>query len=259
MPLKKRGPKRRVLTDEELLVRVREDLAASEFVGEGHRKVHARLQHRGIRTSKRRVLRLMREHGLLAPVRARRVLGPRNHDGTITTTAPDEMWGTDLTTTLTTRDGQVGVFVAVDHCTAECIGIHAAKRATRYEALEPIRQGIREHFGACGPGVAAGLALRHDHGTQYTSELFQTEIAFLGIESSPSFVRSPEGNGCAERFIRTLKEQLLWVETFDTVDDLLVALHRFRRSYNERWLIARHGHRAPSRVREELLALNAAA
>lgn len=133
----------------------------------------------------------MREHGLLAPTRARRVLGPRNHDGTITVDAPDEMWGTDLTTTMTTRDGQVGVFIAVDHCTAECIGIHAAKRATRYEALEPIRQGVREHFGAYGPDVAAGLALRHDHGTQYTSDLFQDELAFLGIESSPSFVQSP--------------------------------------------------------------------
>jgi transposase InsO family protein len=43
--------------------------------------------------------------------------------------------------------------------------------------------------------------VRHDHGSQYTSHHFQTEIAFLGIESSPAFVRAPEGNGCAERFI----------------------------------------------------------
>jgi putative transposase len=40
------------------------------------------------------------------------------------------------------------------------------------------------------------------------SDAFQKEIAFLGIESSPAFVRAPEGNGCAERFIRTLKENL---------------------------------------------------
>jgi len=31
------------------------------------------------------------------------------------------------------------------------------------------------------------------------SHHFQKEIAFLGIESSPVFVRAPEGNGCAER------------------------------------------------------------
>src|SRR4051812_47052410 len=47
-------------------------------------------------------------------------------------------WGTDLTTTIT-GEGQAAVFVAVDHCSAECVGIHAAPRATRFEALEPIR------------------------------------------------------------------------------------------------------------------------
>ena len=41
------------------------------------------------------------------------------------------------------------------------------------------------------------------------SDDFQNEIRFLGIEASPAFVRQPEGNGCIERFFRTLKEQLL--------------------------------------------------
>lgn len=45
---------------------------------------------------------------------------------------------------------------------------------------------------------------------------FQRELAFLGIESSPSFVRAPEGNGLAERCMRTLKEQVLWAKTFKT-------------------------------------------
>ena len=53
---------------------------------------------------------------------------------------------------------------------------------------------------------------------------FQDEIECLGIEASPSFVREPEGNGVAERFIRTLKENLLWVKTFDTIEKLRAAL-----------------------------------
>ena len=58
-------------------------------------------------------------------------------------------------------------------------------------------------FGAIAPGVARGLKLRHDHGSNYMSGDFQDEIECLGIEASPSFVREPEGNGVAERFIRT--------------------------------------------------------
>jgi len=215
----KRGPKTS-LSDGDLLEAIQRVLAASPFGAEGHRKVWARLRFQGIRTSKERVLRLMREARLLAPHRAKRVLGPRSHEGTITTSLPDRMWGTDLTSVLTLEEGQAAVFVGVDHCTTECVGVHAAAHATRFEALEPIRQGVRERFGAFAAAVASGLKLRHDHGSQYMSRHFQEEIRFLGIESSPAFVRAPEGNGCAERFIRTLKEQLLWVRTFRTVEEL---------------------------------------
>ena len=81
------------------------------------------------------------------------------------------------------------------------------------------------------------------------AENFQREIAFFGIEASPSFVRQPEGNGVAERFIRTLKEQLLWVRTFHTLEELQDALRAFRIWYNANWLIQRHGHRTPDQVR----------
>src|SRR3954463_16443776 len=130
------------MPDPALLEAIRAVLGASPFHGEGHRKVWARLRVAGLRTSKRRVLRLMRAHDLLAPTRVGAPRGPRNHDGTIIPEAADTMWGTDLTTTIT-GEGQVAVFVAVDHYSAECVGIHAARRATRFEALEPIRQGVR--------------------------------------------------------------------------------------------------------------------
>src|SRR3712207_1277897 len=191
------------MPDAALVEAIRGVLTASPFHGEGHRKVWARLRHAGVRTSKRRVLRLMAAHDLLAPSRVGAPRGPRSHDGTIIPETVDTMWGTDLTTTWT-GEGQAAVFVGIDHCSAECVGIHAARHANRFEALEPVRQGVRRCFGAFGKNVARGLALRHDHGPQYVSHDFQREIAFLGIESSPAFVRAPEGNGCAERFIRKI-------------------------------------------------------
>ncbi len=251
---RRRGPKTE-LSDEQLTGRIRDVLADSPFLGEGHRKVWARLRLVGVRAGRPRLLRLMREAGLLAPGRACRVLGPRTHDGTITTERPDAMWGTDATGVWTTEEGLVTVFSAVDHCTAECVGSHAAKWATRHEALEPIRQGVRARFGGYAADIALGLKLRHDHGSQYVSNDFQSEIDFLGIESSPSFVRSPEGNGCIERFNRTMKEQLLWVRSFRNAEELRLALAEWVRIYNESWLIERHGHRSPAAVRRSLLAL----
>ena len=262
-PAAKRGPKG-AGTDAALTEQIRAVLARSPFIGEGDRKAWARLRLAGVRTAKGRVLRLMRAAGLLAPTRVGRRRGPRNHDGTITTdrpdelwgtdatACPDELWGTDATACLTTREGNATVFIAVDHCTQQCVGIHAARPGTRFEALEPLRQRLRAHHGGYGPGVAAALSLRHDHSSQYLSDHFQGELRFLGIRSSPSCVAAPEGNGCAERFIRTLKEQLLWVEPFETVQQLRLALLAFKDRYNQKWLVERHGHRTPAAVRQAL-------
>ena len=250
MPRRRPGPQG-PMSDAALVEMIRQVLTESPFHGEGYRKVWARLRHQGPRTSKERVRRLMHENGLSAAARRGSIRGPRNHDDTIIPATVDTMWGTDMTKAFTTEHGQVAVFVAVDHCSAECVGLHAALRGTRFEALEPIRQGVVERFGGVEMDVATGLSLRHDHGSQYMSHDFQKEIAWLGASSSPAFVRAPEGNGCAERFIRTLKENLLWVRTFKTVEELRLALLEFRQTYNECWLIERHGHRSPAQFRRD--------
>lgn len=162
------------------------------------------------------------------------------------------MWGTDATATFTEEEGTVTIYAAVDHCSADCVGIHAVKKASRFEALEPLRQGMKEYFGAFSGGIAAGMRLRHDHGSVYMSDDFQNEIRFLGIEPSPAFVRQPEGNGCIERFFPTLKEQLLWVRRFRDLEELRAALSEFRDRYNQHWIIHRLGYRSPAQARREL-------
>jgi len=194
----------------------------------------------------------MRENNLLAPMRCRSSPGPRVHDGTIVTERPDEMWAIDGTSCMTDQ-GNATVFVVIDHCTGECLGAHAARRGTRMEAIDTLRQAIRATRGKFDRDVAAGVALRHDHGSQFISHAFQDELRFVGIRSSPSFVRSPEGNGCVERFIRTLKEQLLWLTRFATVDELDVALRDFAHRYNNHWIIGRLGYKTPAQHRRSFL------
>ena len=189
------------MTDSALVTAIKRWLKASPFHGEGHRKVWAPLRFEGIRSARRtrsscrirsscrRVLRLMREHGLLAHQRVGKPRGSKAHDGTIITERVDEMSGTDMTAC---GEGQAAMFIAVDHCSAECTGIHASRasrasrNANRFEALEPVKQAVRERFGAFAKNIATGLKLRHDHGSQDVSHDFQNEIAFLGLKSSPA-------------------------------------------------------------------------
>ena len=258
VPLQKRGPKP-LVPDGDLLIAIREVLTDPPFMGEGYRKVHARLRYRGIHADVERIRLLMREHDLQAPGKPRRILGPRTHDGTIITLAPDEMWGTDATATMLLDGQQATIFGIYDHCTCELLGIHAALKADRFEAIVPLHQACRASFGGVGKAIADGLKLRHDNGSQFISRAFQAELRFLGMDSSPSFVRAPEGNGCIERFWRTLKEQLLWIHTFANIEDLNQALQQFRDLYNHQWLIERHNHRPPALVRQDLLGTGAAA
>jgi len=46
-----------------------------------------------------------------------------------------------------------------------------------------------------------------DHGTQYLSDHFQTQLRYWGITPSFAFLEERQTNGVVERFFRTIKEQ----------------------------------------------------
>jgi putative transposase len=246
------------VNDHDLLRLIRRVLPASPFAGEGYRKVRARLRREhGVQVSGKRVLRLLRAHGLLAPQRVRGRRRPRPHDGTIIPEAPNRRWGTDATMAWTRVDGWVWVFCVVDHYTAEAWA-HVAKTGDRFAALQPVYDGVVDRWGRLDADVARGLSLRHDWGPQYRSGHFLGSIGWLGIADDAAFLGEPETNGCAERWIRTLKEQCLWAELHDTIDELRQAVARFVDRYNTSWLIGRHGHLTPKEAYQAARATAAA-
>ena len=244
----KRGPVPE-LDDEALLAKVREDLAESPFVGEGHRPVWARLTiEKKVRTSRKRVLRLMREHRLLSPHRRPRG-DAKAHDGTITTSAPDLMWSTDGATVETVEQGKVWIFVAVDHFNAECVGFHVAKHGTRFAALQPLAMALTTYRGGTTGDAGRGIAVRQDHGSQYTSDTYRDQVKFWGMGLSFAIVGEPETNGVAERFIRTLKEQVVHGRVYLGVHDLREAGCRFVETYNRTWRVGKLRFKTPIEAR----------
>jgi transposase InsO family protein len=252
----KRGPRPKV-SDADLLVAIRADLAASPFVGEGHRKVWARLRLAGVRVARKRLCRLMRENGLLSPHRTLKGL-PAPHTGTITTERPDVMWGTDGIRIETVEDGWVWVFSAVDHFNAECVGWHAAKIGNRFAALQPIAQGLTQHFGSTGAESARGLCLRFDHGTQYMADHFLNQIRFWGITLSPALKAEPQTNGVAERFNRTLEEQAIHGRVLRNLEAVRRAVGEFVERYNAHWRLEKVDFLSPREARQAALLKQAA-
>ena len=147
----------------------------------------------------------MRENNLLSPHRCRR-RGGNPHDGEIITHAPNLMWGTDGVRVFTVDDGWGWIFTAVEHWNAECVGWHVCKRGDRF-AAQPISMGLAGLYGSTAAGAARGLAFGRHQPDQVR-----------GIQPSYAFVAEP--HGVAERFNRTLKEQIIHGRIYRNIAEL---------------------------------------
>jgi putative transposase len=125
-------------------------------------------------------------------------------------------------------------------------------------ALQPVYDAVIDRWGRLDADVARGLQLRHDWGPQYRSGRFLGSIAWLGIADDAAFLGEPETNGCAERWIRTLKEQCLWAQLHDSVDELRQAVASLVATYNSQWLIGRLGHHTPKEAYQDAITTAAA-
>src|ERR671927_271996 len=176
--------------------------------------------------------------------------GPEtSHERHIITEAPNIMWAIDATQVTTVADGKVWLFGVAEHWNAELLGWHVAKHGTRYEAIQALGMAVRQQFGHLDAGAARGLALRHDHGSNFMADAFQKQVKFWGMAPSYAFVAEPETNGVIERLFRTLKEQAIHGRIFQTVEDVRDAVRALVARYNAEWLVEKNGYRSPAQMR----------
>jgi transposase InsO family protein len=86
-------------------------------------------------------------------------------------------------------------------------------------------------------------------GRRSIADAWINEVKWLGMTISPSYVGEPECNGVMERFIRTLKEQCLYLHQFASLAEAREVIGKFIRRYNTEWLIERLGYRTPAAAR----------
>jgi putative transposase len=98
------------------------------------------------------------------------------------------------------------------------------------------------------------LSLRMDHGTQYLLDHFHNQLKHWGINPSFAFIEQPQTNGVAERFIRTLKEQVIHGRVFQNLQEVRESVRRFVETYNREWLAEKNGFTSPWQARAEWLA-----
>jgi len=196
----------------------------------GVRKIWACMRREGISVSHRRVWALMKAWGLtLQPAACREKGAVRGH---VAVPDSNRRWATDLTTTWTRQDGLAAITLVVDCGDRVALAASVSKSQESPVVLAPLDKSLRAEFHE-PRNVPAGLELRSDHGSQFTGGDCEELCHHWHLEHTFAPVGRPTGNAVVERLILTLKQELLWIRDWDSIDQLREAIHGWLRTYNE--------------------------
>jgi len=206
-------------------------VACGEKLAYGYRRVTWWLRRKeGLVVNRKRVLRVMRERGLL--VRSRRLRARRRKEwGRVEASRPNEIWQSDMTKVWAGPGvGWAYLVSVIDCCTREIVGWNLSHRCRTEDALAAIEQAVLERLPE--GSRQAQLTLTTDNGTQFTSSRFLETLGRLGITHRRTAYHHPEGNSYIERFHRSLKEEEVWTAEYRSLEEAQTNIGRWIDEYN---------------------------
>jgi transposase InsO family protein len=225
----------------EIVERIRRIQAAHPFWGS--RRIWAWLVYReGLRINKKRVSRLMKEAGLLIKPAGRRAC--RTPKAKPKADRPRQFWGIDITKFLIPALGWVSLVIVLDWYTKKIVGWDVGLRSRRQEWQAALDRALIAEFPHGVRG--AGLKLISDNGSQPTSTGFLAATATLGVEQIFTSYDNPKGNAETERMMRTIKEELLWLHEFGSLEEAWTAIGRWiEQDYHREYVHSALGYKSP--------------
>ena len=146
---------------------------------------------------------------------------------------PDERWATDLCRVWTGRDGWASLALVIDCYTREILGWHLSRSAKSSTAESALEQALINRYGTLGR-VNAPFLLRSDNGLVFTSRSYTRLVKSYGLQQEFITPHCPEQNGLVERVIRTIKEQCVHRQRFETLQHAARVLGDWIGFYNHR-------------------------
>jgi transposase InsO family protein len=230
------------LKDKVLIEKIRAIKAEHPFWG--YRRIRAWLVNReGMLVNEKKVRRIMKEHGLS--------LSQKQHKAKRTSSQskpradkPKQYWGIDMTKFIVNALGWVYLVVVLDWYTKKVVGWDISLRSKAVDWKRAINMAINQEFP---DGVRdSGLKLISDNGSQPTSVSFMNEMANLKIEQIFTSYNNPKGNADTERIMRTLKEEVIWLNEFETLQEAQDKIGRWINAfYNKLYVHSSLGYMSP--------------
>jgi transposase InsO family protein len=248
----RRGPYTKVAQrNAALLERIRALKADHPFWG--YRRMWAYLRYvDGLVVNQKRIYGVMKAADLLVrpnlKLRARRKADTRKPRPT----CPNQWWGIDMTKVMLDGFGWVDLVVVLDWHTKKVVGHYAGLQARAWHWLVALNRAVNRQFPDGIEGRS--LNLMADNGCQPTALAFMRACAAMGIRQAFTSYNNPKGNADTERFLRTLKEELVWLHEWTSPAVFFDAFERWIAGYNQGYLHSTLGYRSPEAFEAEYLS-----
>jgi putative transposase len=222
-----------------------------EFAGYGYRRVTKALQRAGFSINHKKVLRLLRKWGLLCrPFRKKKLATTINdpaapyaenllRKGGVELDELDRVWVGDVVMVVTKKE-QGYLASLLDRHSRRCVGWAVSALNDTALTLGALNRAIAERQ------PTAGLIHHTDHGSNYTSHLYQQRLREIGAQTSHSRPGRPQENGMAESFNKTISYEKLFLEEYANLAEAEAGIEEWiERIYNERRLHSGIGYLPP--------------
>jgi transposase InsO family protein len=244
--------------EDELELRSQIQTIALEMRAYGYRPITAELHRRGVKVNHKRVLRLLREDNLLC-LRQRafvRTTDSRhnlmvypNLTRELVLSNINQLWVADITYIRLLREF-IYLAVLLDAFSRRCIGWAISRHIDTQLTLSALQMALNTRT------IHAGLIHHSDRGVQYAAADYVAVLHDHKIEISMSRTGNPYDNAKAERFMRTLKYEEIYMNDYETLAEVRASIEHFIEAvYNRKRLHSAIGYRPPAEFEASLAQL----
>lgn len=212
----------------------------------GYRRIWALLRRGGLMINKKTVWKMMHEMGLCRPKIRYKPSRPRRVEK-MRPDAPKRGWQIDMTSFALSDLTPLFLVMVTDCYTRRIVGWTLDRRCSAGEWIGAVRMGL-ESEGLRTKEVCRRLTLRSDNGSQPCSKKFVEYLGKVGVKGQYTGYNAPDDNAYIERAIRTVKEEEIWPNVYDTLSEARAAIESYVNYYNRERIHSGLGYRTPSEV-----------
>lgn len=222
----------------------------------GYRRIWALLRRVwGVEVNRKTVWRIMHDLGLVREKIWRRRRRPKRVEK-MRPSAPNEAWQIDMTSFSLSDLTPLYLVVLKDCHTREIVGWTLDRRCRASEWIAAVRMAVDKR-ALTGP-IETVPVLRSDNGAQPCSNAFVQALRRLGIRGQYTGYNAPDDNAYVERVIRTIKEEEIWLNEYDSFAEAHRAVEAYIDYYNNERPHSAIGYKTPSEIAAETITQQAA-